>query len=102
MSPQVCNDYGEGVPNLFMVKPIADALEERHMRKSPTLELVQRSTGREPEELLRELYVERRHSDQEIAEVLTRKADYPIGRATVQAWRAAFGITRDDRPAVAL
>lgn len=74
----------------------------RHMRKSPTLELVRRSTGREPADLLRELYIDRRLSDQEIADAISRTADHPIGRATVQAWRAAFGITRDDRPAVAL
>lgn len=73
-----------------------------HMRKTPMLELVRRSTGREPEELLREMYLERRLSDQEIADALSEKAEYRIGRATVQVWRATFGIARDDRPAVVL
>lgn len=72
------------------------------MRKSPTLELVRRSTGRDPEQLIRELYLQERLSDREIAAALSAKAEHPIGRAAVQAWRASFGITRDDRAAVAL
>lgn len=72
------------------------------MRNTATLELVRISTKREPEELIRELYVERRHSDQEIAEALTSATEFPITRAAVQGWRTRFGITRDDRPAVAL
>jgi DNA-directed RNA polymerase specialized sigma54-like protein len=71
-------------------------------RKSATLELVRVSTGREPRDLVHELYVEKRHSDQEIADALTATTGYPIGRATVNEWRRRFGITRDDRPAVAL
>jgi hypothetical protein len=70
------------------------------MRKSSTLELVRRSTGREPGDLLRELYVERRHSDEEIAQALSDKVAYPISRAAVQGWRRDYGISRDDRPPV--
>jgi hypothetical protein len=73
-----------------------------HMRKTPTLELVRMGTGRDPQDLIREMYVDRRHSDREIAEALTAAAAFPISRAAVQAWRKAYGITRDDRPAVAL
>jgi uncharacterized protein YjcR len=65
-------------------------------RKSATLELVRVRTGRDPEELVRELYVEKRHSDQEIADALG------ISRVTVNEWRARWGITRDDRRAVSL
>lgn len=69
------------------------------MRKSPTLELVRIGTGRDPRELVRELYVERRHSDREIADALTEAAGFDISRAAVQAWRKSWGITRDDRQA---
>lgn len=63
-----------------------------HMRKTPLQLLVQeRNSGRPIEELLRELYVDRRHSDQEIAKALG------LTRAAVQAWRSQFGITRADR-----
>ena len=57
---------------------------------------VHASTGREPAELLRELYVDKRHSQEEIAAALG------ISRATVQAWLREYGISRDDRPAVTL
>lgn len=65
-------------------------------RKSDTMELVRIRTGRDPEQLVRELYVEQRHSDREIAEALG------IARVTVNEWRAKWGITRDERPAVSL
>lgn len=68
------------------------------MRKTPLQLLVQERTGREIEGLLRELYVERRHSDQEIATAFGE----PVTRATVQQWRERFGISRDDRPALEL
>ena len=48
------------------------------------------------ERLLRELYVERRHSQQEIAQALG------VHRMTVADWLREYGITRDDRPAVSL
>lgn len=48
------------------------------------------------ERVVRELYVEKRHSDQEIADALG------VNRVTVTKWRQRWGIARDDRPAVAL
>lgn len=65
------------------------------MRKTPLMRLVQERTGRDIETLLRELYVEKRHSDREIAEALG------LERATVQQWRERYGISSDDRPPVA-
>lgn len=66
------------------------------VRKSYAKELVRRTTGREPEDLLRELYVERRHSQREIAQALG------INRGLIHQWLVEYGISRDDRPAVAL
>jgi len=65
-------------------------------RKSHAKELVRRTTGREPEDVLRELYVDRRHSQEEIAAALG------VHRMTVGLWLREYGITRDDRPAVTL
>jgi transposase len=48
------------------------------------------------ERVIRDLYVVRRHSDQEIADALG------VNRVTVTKWRKRWGIRRDDRPAVAL
>lgn len=48
------------------------------------------------ERVIRELYVDRRHSDQEIADALG------VNRVTVTKWRRRWDIRRDDRPAVAL
>lgn len=48
------------------------------------------------ERVVRELYIDKRHSDQEIAEALG------VNRVTVTKWRRRWGIKRDDRPAVAL
>lgn len=59
--------------------------------KSATQELVRVRTGREPRELVRELYLERRHSDQEIADAIG------VSRVTVTNWRRAWGIRRADR-----
>lgn len=64
--------------------------------KTYAMEAVRVRTGREVPELLRELYVERRHSQAEIAEALG------IPRSMVGRWLREYGITRDDRPAVAL
>lgn len=72
-------------------------------RKSPTQLLVQERTGRDIEELLRELYVDGRHSQQAIATALTAKLEGArVSRSAVKQWLEDFGITRDDRPAVAL
>jgi len=65
-------------------------------RKSWAQEAVRARIGRPLDEALRELYVERRHSQQEIATALG------VSRMTVSIWLRDFGITRDDRPAVAL
>jgi hypothetical protein len=55
-------------------------------------ELVAERTGRDPEELIRELYVEKRLSDREIGEALG------VDRGTVQLWRDQWGISAKDRP----
>lgn len=60
---------------------------------SATRELVRLRTGRDAIELIRELYLERRFSDREIAEAIG------VDRVTVNKWRRANGIRRDDRPA---
>jgi arginine repressor len=77
-------------------------------RKGYAEALVQVSTGRVVADLLRELYVDKRHSQEEIAEALNAQLvakdvdDVEISRATVSSWLSKYGITRDDRPAVAL
>ncbi len=63
---------------------------------SATKELVRLRTGRDPEDLLRELYVEKRHSQEEIARAIG------VHRITVGKWLDEFGISRDDRSAVTL
>lgn len=66
-------------------------------RKSYAKEMVRRSTGRDDlAALLRELYVDKRHSQAEIAKALG------VGRMAVGAWLKEYGITRDERPAVSL
>lgn len=65
-------------------------------RKSHAKELVRQRTGRAVEDVLRDLYVEKRHSQEEIGEALG------VHRMTVSLWLREYGITRDDRPAVAL
>lgn len=65
--------------------------------KSYAKETVRARTGREvDEQFLRELYIDRRHSQQEIATA------WGVSRETVKSWLAQYGITRDERPAVAL
>lgn len=65
-------------------------------RKSYAQEVVQGRLQKPLDEALRELYVDRRHSQAEIATALG------VSRSVVGKWLADFGITRDDRPAVAL
>lgn len=67
-------------------------------RKSFAKELVRERHGREVDELLRDLYVTKRHSQAEIAEAL----GVGITRATVGQWLEEYGISRDDRKPVAL
>jgi len=62
--------------------------------KSTVQRMVQARTGRDIEEHLRELYVERRHSDQEIADA------WGVHRMTISMWRREFGIDRADRKTV--
>lgn len=64
--------------------------------KTYAQELVRERTGRDPEELVRELYVEKQHSQAAIA------AAIGVKRSTLADWMRDWGITRDDRPAVAL
>jgi DNA invertase Pin-like site-specific DNA recombinase len=63
-------------------------------RKSYAKELVRQRTGREVVEVLRDLYVEKRHTQQEIADALG------VSRMAIGSWLAEYGITRDDRPPV--
>lgn len=53
-------------------------------------------TGREVPDILQELYIERRHSQQEIASALG------VHRSAVAAWLREYGISRDDRAPVEL
>lgn len=66
------------------------------MRKSYAKAVVAERTGRVVDELLRELYVEKRHTLTEIGEALQ------VSRETVRQWIVEAGISRDDRPAVTL
>lgn len=70
-------------------------------RKSHAQLLVEERTGRELVSLLRDLYVDQRHSQQDIADALAAKGA-PVSRALVSQWLRDLGITRDARPAVAL
>ena len=58
--------------------------------------MVEHRTGRELEPLLRELYVDKRHTQDEIAEALG------VHRITVLKWLQDFGVTRPERRDVAL
>lgn len=65
-------------------------------RKAYAQEAVRGRIGKPLDVALRELYVDRRHSQAEIAQALG------VSRALVAQWLRDFGISRDDRPAVAL
>lgn len=58
---------------------------------SATKELVRERTGRDAIELVREMYVDQRASDQEIAAALS------VNRVTVTRWRRENKISRKDR-----
>lgn len=58
--------------------------------------LVRERTGRDPEDLVRELYLDKRHSQREVATALG------VERSTLAHWMREWGITRDDRSAVSL
>ena len=65
-------------------------------RNTYAKQVVHLRTGREVPDLLRELYLDKRHTQREIAAALG------VSRMAVAAWLKEYGITRDDRPAVAL
>lgn len=60
-------------------------------RKSHARILVTRSTGREIPDLLRELYIDQRRTQSEIAVHLG------VSRPTIGKWLEEFGIERADR-----
>lgn len=64
--------------------------------KSFAEETVRLRTGREVPDLLRDLYVEQRHSAQEIADALG------VSRGLVAKWLGQYGISRADRAPVEL
>jgi transposase len=59
--------------------------------KSYAERLVHERTGRDVPDLLRDLYVERRYSQQEIADHLG------VSRGAIVGWLNRYGISRDDR-----
>lgn len=65
-------------------------------RKDYAAELVTERTGRDVPDLLRELYVEKRHTQQEVADALG------VTRALVLIWLRRYGISREDRRPVDL
>ena len=64
--------------------------------KSRAEQVVEARTGRALPELLRELYVDERRTQQEIADAIG------VHRITVLGWLRDFDITRTDRPALEL
>ncbi len=72
----------------------------RKMRNTPNLThaqaLVTLRTGREVPDLLRDLYVTQRRSQDAIA------GELGVARNTVAMWLREYGITRDDRGPVEL
>ena len=75
---------------------MCEITHEMRDSKSHAKELVRERTGRDVPDVLRDLYVDKRHSQGEIAAALG------VHRMTVSLWLREYGITRDDRPAVAL
>lgn len=51
-------------------------------------------TGREVDDVLRDMYLDKRYTQEEIAKALD------VSRDTVIRWLAEYGISRDDRPAI--
>lgn len=62
----------------------------------PTMEPLPAGTEGHIERVIRDLYLDKRHSDREIAEALG------VNRVTVTKWRRRWDIRRDDRAGVAL
>lgn len=65
-------------------------------RKDYPEETVRARTGRTVPDLLRELYVDKRHTQEEIAAALE------VSRSLVGKWLGEYGITRDDRAEIVL
>ena len=68
------------------------------MQRNPELrsypqQIVEAKTGRDVAEYLRELFVDRRLTDDEIADL------FGVSRHTILAWRRQFGIDRAHRKA---
>lgn len=74
---------------------------QRMVNKSFAKRLVTERTNRDPRDLLQELYVERRHSQQEIADFFA-SIGVEISRATVSGWLLDYGISREARGPVEL
>lgn len=68
----------------------------RMAHKEYAAEVVRLRTGRDVEELLRELYIEQRHSQAAVADALG------VSRQTVALWLARYGMSRDDREPISL
>ena len=60
-------------------------------RTTYSKEAVRLRTGRDPDELVKELYVEKRYSQQEIATALG------VSRSLIAKWLGDQGLGRDDR-----
>jgi arginine repressor len=69
--------------------------------KSHAQHLVEERTKRPLDELLRELYLDGRYSQREIADALSVDGAR-ISRATISTWLREYGITRVARSAVIL
>lgn len=67
-----------------------------HGRKAYAKEAVRARIGRDIPDALRDLYVERRHTQEEIA------AAFGVSRTLLRDWLAEYGITRGERQAVSL
>lgn len=67
-----------------------------HNGKSYAKELVRRSTGREVPDLLHDLYVGQRYSQQEIAAALG------VSRSVIAKWLGEYEISREDRDPLVL
>lgn len=66
------------------------------MHKSASQRVIEKAYKMPVDALLRDLYVDKRHTDQEIGDALG------VTRAAVQQWREQYGITREDREPVEL
>lgn len=68
--------------------------------KSAAQLLVEARTGRDLETMLRDLYIARRWTDQEIADHLRSTYGLDVSRTSINAWRVDLGIDRSQRRTV--